>query len=123
MITLTQYIVLGLLCIPSIILLCRTYFVKERFFLVTIACLVVIGEVAGILVAYYAYNTMSIAADWKLLLETAKTNSDLLILQQRLVEYSTGVFFTSFNVAHWMFAMRYWGLSLRLQWFVYKKEF
>ena len=104
----------SILIIPSMILLMRTYFVKERFFLVTIACLLVLGEVAGILVAYFAYDTMSIAANLKLLLETAKNNSDSLVLKQRLVEYSTGVFFTSFNVAHWMFAMRYWGLSLRL---------
>lgn len=66
--------------IPSLILLIRTAFVKERCFLLIMACLLVLGEVAGIIVAYYTYDTMSIAADLKLLLWTAKNNPNSLIL-------------------------------------------
>ena len=32
--------------------------------------------------------------------------------------YCLAIFFTCFNVGHWIFAMQYWVLSFRLKWFV-----
>lgn len=38
------------------------------------------------------------------------------------IYYSTAVFFTSFSVSHWLFAMQYWSLSLRLTQLVRNKD-
>lgn len=71
---------LGILFIPTIVLLIRTAFVKEKCFILAITSLLLLGEVAGVLVAYYAYDTMKIAADLKLLLWTAKNDPHSIIL-------------------------------------------
>lgn len=57
-----------------------------------------------------------------MLLKFAANDSEKLIRVMYAIEYGVGIFFTSFNVAHWIFAMKYWSLSLRLQHIVNKTD-
>jgi len=38
-----------------------------------------------------------------------------LMFNRRMAEYFFALFFTSFNVAHWVFVMHYWSLAIQLQ--------
>ena len=73
-----------------------------------------LGCLAGIQAAYCVQSIFSIGADLHLLLWTAKNSPQTLQNLKYGAECGVAFFFTSFNVAHWAFAMRYWGLALRL---------
>ena len=45
----------------------------------------------------------------------ARQEPKKLMFIRRMTEYFVALFFTSFNVAHWVFVMRYWSLAIQLQ--------
>lgn len=107
----------GLLLLPSIIVFIRIFWVKDKSFLLLITTLLLIGEISGLSVAYFVADLFNLASDLKLLL-----NTDLKTLERiaNCCSYSVAIFFTCFNIAHWIFSMQYWSLALRLQCFINK---
>jgi hypothetical protein len=105
------------LFIPSLVIAIRIYYIKERAFLALLMILLIIGELAGLSVAYCIYEIFKICNDFRTLLTTDPITLNRLFYGNA---YSVGIFFTCFNVAHWLFAMQYWSLSLRLSQLVIK---
>ena len=110
-VNITTWAVMAALLIPSLFIAVRIYWIKERAFLALLMILLIIGELAGLSVAYCIYELFKICDDFKTLLTTDPSTLNRLFYGNA---YSVGVFLTCFNVAHWLFAMQYWSLSLRL---------
>jgi hypothetical protein len=96
---------------PSVYVFVRCLFLKDKWFLLLLSSLLIVGELAGIVVAVCLEELFKIGSDLKVILHT---DPKLLNGLANGVTYSTAVFFTSFSIAHWLFAMQYWSLSLRL---------
>lgn len=108
----STYAVCGLLLIASLIVLIRVLKVQDRGFLLFLSILLIVGEIAGLCSAYMIQRLFAIAIDLKTLLNT---DPDYLVRLEHANAYMISIFFTSFNIAHWVFAMRYWSLALRLE--------
>ena len=112
-------VVCVVLFFPSIFVFIRIFWIKEKAYLMLLISLFIIGELAGVALSYCINVTMNIGYTWSVLIHT-----DPLELQRLTsgIVYCVAVFFTSFNVAHWLFSMQYWSLSLRLHCLVERKE-
>ncbi len=99
-------IMTGVICvvlfIPSLFVLIRIFWIKEKSYLMLLISLFIVGELAGAALTYCINTTMQIGYTWNTLINTDP---------QKLTRLTTGavycvaVFFTSFNVAHWLFSM------------------
>ena len=96
---------------PSVYVFVRCLFLKDKWFLLLLSTLLIVGELAGIVIAVCLEELFKIGSDLKTILHT---DPKLLDGLANGVIYGTAVFFTSFSIAHWLFAMQYWSLSLRL---------
>jgi predicted PurR-regulated permease PerM len=77
---------------------------RKRFsvFLVFLLVLLIVGEVAGIVTTYLVQTIFEIAYDLKTLLNT---DPDYLKKLNNAVGHMIAIFFTSFTLAHWVFAL------------------
>lgn len=109
----TTYVICG------VILLCLTYIgakiifkVSQKSFLLILTLITSLGCVGGILTAYLVQNLFNIGNQ-----SYEKVVRDRHQLEKITTEasYTIAVFFCCFNTAHWLFAMKYWSVALKLQ--------
>ena len=72
------YTVCGLLLLMNIVIVARMFQVGDKLFLMTMGFVLLLGEVAGLFVAYCIQRLMSIAVDLKLLIETGTNHPETL---------------------------------------------
>jgi hypothetical protein len=77
--------------------------------------LLTVGAASAIVVANLVMQLFDIAIVFKTLEETAKNDPDKIIHLYHGMSWSICVFLSSFNAAHWIFAMQYWTLAIKLQ--------
>ena len=111
----TQLSVCAIIFMLASYVLVQTFFLKERRFFAGLISLVIVGSVSGIAVALLMEQFFDVAMDWKTLLSTSKNNPDYLVRLTRSIYWTVGIFFSCFNIAHWVLAIRYWTLALQLQ--------
>ena len=111
----TQVSVCAIIFMLAGYVLVQTYFLKERRFFASLISLVIVGSVSGMTVAFLMEQFFDVAMDWKTLLSTSKNNPDYLVRLTRSIYWTVGIFFSCFNIAHWVLAVRYWTLALQLQ--------
>jgi len=70
-------------------------------------------------VAFCIARLFAIASDLKQLLRTPPDELNRLI---HSAAWCVAIFFTTFSLSHWLFAMQYWSLSLKLRNLVFKKS-
>lgn len=113
MVNILSYIVCGALLLTSVVVFIRIMLkVRDNAFLIFIMTMVILGCSAGICVAYITQDLFRIAENLNILLHTSTRQ---LIRHERANAYCLGVFFTCFNLAHWVFAIKYWSVSIRLE--------
>lgn len=98
----SDYFICVALFIPSVYVLIRTLYLKDKSFLLLLTMILIIGELAGISTAYCIEELFKTAMDLKTLLGT---NPDKLNRLVNGTTYSVAIFFMCFSVAHWLFAM------------------
>ena len=74
----------------------------------------ILGELAGITIAALMQRFFNIAKDWDTLLDMAVSDPHHLEAIGRGVQWCVSIFFTCFNLSHWILAFKYWKLSLTL---------
>jgi hypothetical protein len=119
MVNITVYITCAFLIPLTILILVKSLMMKERVMMLSISSLLLVGEVFGIVGTYYLQELWSILESWQTLFST---DPDILHRYGNLTIYSFAFFFGSFQVAHWLFAMQYWSLSLRLKYLVKQQD-
>lgn len=119
MVNITVYTTCALLLPLTLIVLIKSLMIKEKLLMLTISFLLLMGEVFGIVGTYYLETLMQIASVW---MDLFTTPPELLHRYSNLIIYNFAFFFGSFQVAHWLFAMQYWSLSLRLRHLVSQKD-
>ena len=98
----TVYCICSILLVPSLVVLVRTFFVKEKAFLLIVNLLLIAGEVSGIISAYYIEQIIAVAVSWKDLYHADK---DWIRMVTNIIAYNIAVFFSCFTLAHWLFSM------------------
>lgn len=107
------YIVCGVLLIASVAVFIRIIIkVRDNAFLIFVLIMLIVGCSAGICVAYIVQDLFRIAYSFEVLIHTTTRQ---LIRHERANAYCLGIFFTCFNLAHWVFAIKYWSVSMRLE--------
>lgn len=71
----------------------------------------ILGELAGITIAALMQQLFNIAKDWNTLVAMAYRDPEHLVALARGVQWCVSIFFTCFNLSHWILAFRYWKLS------------
>lgn len=110
----TQFTVCGLILLPAVYVLIQTFFLKERRFFAGLISLVIVGSISGMSAAILMEKFFEVAKDWSVLLSTSKDNPDYLVRLTRSIYWTVGIFFSCFNIAHWVLAIRYWSLAFQL---------
>jgi hypothetical protein len=115
----TVYCICSILLVPSLVVLVRTFFVREKAFLLIVNSLLIIGEVAGIVSAFYIEELIAVAVSWNKLFHA---DQDWIRMVTNIITYSIAIFFSCFTLAHWLFSMQYWSLSFRLKMLVEQRD-
>jgi hypothetical protein len=98
--------------LPAIAIFFRIVFrAKDKAYFLVIVSFMIFGCCAGISAAYCTMKCFSIAKNLKLLLQEYETVEKLFYGNA----WCIGMFFGCFNVAHWLFAIIYWSLALRIE--------
>jgi len=111
--TLMTYIIcttILLLCVAlTVRVLC--YLKREWLYPISIISILGIGSASGVLLGFCTMRVFDAASDIEQALDM-KTGYFLWYTHAAAI--NLGIFFTSFNVAHWIFAMKYWVLSHKI---------
>ena len=112
-VTLTTYIVFGTLLFFCSIVTIRSMFLKYKFHLLIMQIILLIGYTFGLTGGYCLQQFYVIGSQKGFIFDKVE--------QERLKHvyygfvYSFGFFSIAINVSHWIFAMQYWSLTVRLE--------
>ena len=84
--------------------------------------LLTLGTAASFVVASLVLQLFEVASVWNDLLNAAQNRQDWIMHIYKGNAWSLCVFLASFNTAHWIFAMQYWSLAIKLQLVVQQKQ-
>ena len=112
-ITYTTYAMLGAMFVFSGIVAIRSCWLKQKYRLLLIQVILLLGYAAGISGGYCLQEFYELGSKRSILIN--KTDQDKLRRVYYGFAYSFGTFSTAINVGHWIFAMQYWSLTVRLQ--------
>lgn len=108
----TQFSVCAVILLAAVYMLILTFYLKERRFFAGLMSLVIVGSISGMTAALLMEQFFDVAKDWEKLLSTCKNNPDYLLRLTRSIFWTVGIFFSCFNIAHWVLAIRYWTLAV-----------
>jgi hypothetical protein len=112
-ITYTTYAVLGTLFVFSSMVCIRSCWLKQKYRLLLMQLILLLGYAAGISGGYCLQEFYEIGSKRSILIN--RTDQEKLQKVYYGFVYSFGTFSIAINVAHWLFAMQYWSLTVKLE--------
>ena len=112
-ITYITYALLSTLFLFSSVVFIRSFWLKEKFHLLIIQSLLLLAYAAGLSSGYCLQEFFVIGSQRSVIFK--KIDQDHLRKVYFGFCYSFGTFSIAINTAHWIFAMRYWSLTVKLQ--------
>jgi hypothetical protein len=102
------YILSSILTLATFLLLLRIVFVKDKGFLLFMVVLLLAANSLAVCVSNLQYKINSLLAET--LWERNQSQIDKLITEYLWLIFSA---YALLNLAHWIFAMKYWSIGLR----------